>query len=196
MLKLQSENYELRSLEPGDAERDWGAWSADADTAVLLNSRPRALSVAERAAYVARFDHRTSHLLGIFERATDELVGIWSVYTDPGTREFLINVLVGPQNARKQGAWAETRELVQHHFFETAGMENCRCTVVGRNTYMSDWLLKHAWVLGSTSRKTNPVDGSVVEIHRFGLTRQAWRQREAKRHSPSQSADASAEIVR
>ena len=33
----------------GDAERDWGAWSADRDTAVLLNSRPRELSAAERA---------------------------------------------------------------------------------------------------------------------------------------------------
>ena len=84
MLKLQSENYELRSLVPSDAERDWGAWSADQDTAVLLNSRPRELSVAERVAYIARFDHRTSYLLGIFERTTDELVGIWAVYTDPG----------------------------------------------------------------------------------------------------------------
>ncbi|MDZ4740396.1 MAG: GNAT family protein [Alphaproteobacteria bacterium] len=181
MLKLQSENYELRSLVPSDAERDWGAWGADPDTAVLLNSRPRELSVAERVAYIARFDHRTSYLLGIFERTTDELVGIWAVYTDPGTREFLINVLVGPKNARKQGAWSGTRGLVQQHFFETAGMETCRCTVVGRNAYMSDWLLKHAWVLERTSRKTNPVDGSEVEIHRFGLTRQAWRRREAER---------------
>jgi RimJ/RimL family protein N-acetyltransferase len=174
---------------PPDVERDWGDWTADPETARLLNSLPRRISVAERAAYIARFDNRTSYLLGIFEKASDELVGIWSIYTDPVAREFLINVMVGSKAARQRGAWGETRDVVLPYFFENAGMESCRCTVVGNNIYMKNWLLVRNWVLEKTSFNKNPVDGSTVEIHRFRITRQAWRP-EAARPAPSRAVGA------
>lgn len=185
-ISLETERFSLRSLDLSDAEREWGAWTADPETAGLLNSNPRTMSVAERRAYVAKFDGRMSHLLGIFDKANDDLVGIWSVYVDTRTREYLLNVLVGPRQARNQGALTDTRDLIYRHFFETLSLERARCTVVGHNSYMIGRLKRRAWVHEKTSRVPNSTGTAYTEINHFLLTKDAWRNLDGRSMTPEQ----------
>jgi RimJ/RimL family protein N-acetyltransferase len=177
-IRLESKNYLLRTMGPEDAELDWGEWLASPTTARLLNTVPRALSFDERKAYVVRFDSQTSHLLGIWERASGEFVGFWSIYVDERSKEFLLNVLVGSTNDRHKGALKETRYLIYEHFFDVLGMNAVRCSVAGRNEQMIAFLKENHWIHEGNVRRPTP-DGGSVDILHFRMTRDIWLQRQA-----------------
>src|SRR5262245_53023739 len=165
-------------MELADAELDWGRWTANPTTARMLNSAPRALSVEDRQAYIKSFDSRANHLLGIWEKAQGELVGIWSIYVDAQRKEFLINVLVGSSDRRHQGAVKETRFLIYRHFFDVLGMESVCCSVSAQNQQMIDFLLANRWQRAGVSRKSSASGSGSVDIHQFRMTRDVWRSRE------------------
>ena len=164
-------------MEAGDATLDWGRWTANPTTARMLNAPPRALSVAERQSYINSFDSRTNHLLGIWEKKSDELVGLWSIYVDEQRSEFLINVLVGSSDRRHSGALKETRHLIYQHFFGVLGMASVCCSVAGQNEQMIDFLLANQWQRTGISRKPAASGSGAVEIHQFRMTREVWRKR-------------------
>ena len=175
MLELTSENFELRSLQKRDAAMDWGAWTADQGTAAALNTVPRMLSEDERRAYISHMDDRLAYLLGIFEKATQRLVGIWTIYVDLAVKEYLLSVLVGPGDGRNQGALTETREPIYQHFFEELGMSAARINVLASNTYVLGRLKKQPWVLEHTSRSQASDGTGQVDVCHLRMTKDAWR---------------------
>lgn len=176
-IRLESQHYLLRSMEDADALLEWGDWTADPATARALNTSPRHLDIAERQRYIASFDRRTKHLLGIWEKTGGTLVGFWSLYVDESTKEFLFNVLVGENDARAKGALKETRDLIYEHFFNARGMKAVRCTVVSTNEQMIAFLKRNHWVQAAASRREAASGGGSVEVLAFRLTRENWRKR-------------------
>ena len=176
-IRLESTHYLLRTMEAADAALDWGRWLANPATARMLNAKPRTLSEDERRAYIERFDSRTSHLLGIWDRETEAFVGFWSVYVDERSKEFLINVLVGSNEHRHQGALKETRYHIYRHFFDTLGLNAVRCTVVGSNKKMIAFITENRWIeIGIT--RGPALDGTgMINIHQFRLGREVWEER-------------------
>lgn len=178
-IRLESEHYLLRSMEGADALLEWGDWTADPATARALNALPRKLDIAARQTYIAGFDRRTKHLLGIWEKDGGTLVGLWSLYVDEGSKEFLFNVLVGEHDARAKGALKETRDLIYEHFFNGRGMKAVRCTVVSTNEQMIAFLKRNHWVQAATGRR-EAASGGGVEVLAFRLTREDWLKRFAQ----------------
>ena len=176
-IRLESTHYLLRTMELSDAALDWGDWLANPATADLLNAKPRKLSVDERRGYIARFDSRKSHLLGIWDRQTDAFVGFWAVYVDEQNKEFLFNVLVGSNEHQHKGALKETRYLVYCHFFDTLGMNAVRCTVSGSNKKMIAFNIGNRWTEVGITRKPTPDGSGSVDIHHFRLAREVWEER-------------------
>lgn len=176
-IRLESKHYLLRTMAPPDAELDWGGWLANPTTARLLNTLPRAMSLEERRAYVARFDSLSSHLLGIWERASGEFVGFWSIYVNDASKEFLLNVLVGSTNDRHKGALKETRYLIYEHFFDVLGMNGVRCSVAGTNAQMIAFLNQNRWSHEGVVRKPASDGAGSVDIHHFRMSRDVWRER-------------------
>jgi RimJ/RimL family protein N-acetyltransferase len=176
-IRLESQHFLLRSMEDADALLEWGDWTADPATARALNAMPRQLDLGERQRYVAGFDRRAKHLLGIWEKAGGALVGLWSLYVDDSAKEFLFNVLVGEHDARAKGALKETRDLIYEHFFNGRGMKAVRCTVVSTNEQMIAFLKRNHWVQAGASRREAASGGGTVEVLSFRLTRENWRKR-------------------
>lgn len=177
---LESANHLLRTMEPADALLDWGGWSANPTTARLLNAAPRAMSVGERQAYIARFDSKARHLLGIWEKDSARLVGLWAIYVNEAAREFLLNVLVGVGDARAKGAQDDTCELIYEHFFDRLDMLAVRCTVSERNEKMIRHLLQRRWTRVGASERESVAGERAVAIHLFRLSREDWRARVAE----------------
>lgn len=164
-------------MQEADADLDWGRWIANPTTARLLNAAPREMSIAERRAYIARFDSRTSYLLGIWRRADDHLAGFWSIYIDPKLNAFTLNVLVGSADDRDQNALKETRDLLYPLFFEQLGLENALCSVTSRNEQMIAFLKRQRWTHEGTIQKPSATGSGSTDVLHFKLTREAWRQR-------------------
>jgi RimJ/RimL family protein N-acetyltransferase len=173
-IHLEDAGFILRTMEPADARLDWGGWLANPATARLLNTTPRTMNEAERAAYIARFDGRSCHLLGIWEKESGAFIGFWAIYVDEPYREFLLNVVVGDLGARAKGAQKDTCDLIYEHFFNTLGMAAVRCTVSDRNDRMIDHLIRRRWThVGTTVKPGTPP----ATIHAFRLSREDWRAR-------------------
>lgn len=176
-IRLESENFVLKTMEIPDAELDWGRWTANPTTARMLNAPRRVLSLTERQAYVSSFDSGNNHLLGIWEKPGGDLIGLWSIYVDEQRKEFLLNVLVGSSERRHNGALKETRHLIYQHFFEALGLESARCSVSAQNQQMIDFLLALQWERTGVSRKPSASGAGSVEIQQFRLPREVWRKR-------------------
>jgi hypothetical protein len=176
-ITLECANYRLRTMTGADARLDWGAWLANPATARVLNAAPRTLNEAQRAAYIARFDGRACHLLGIWEKAGDAFVGFWAIYVDARSREFVLNVVVGDTGARAKGAQNDTCDLIYDHFFNHLGMVTVRCTVSAENEKMIDHLIRRRWTHVGATTKPATGGGPPLVIHAFRLTKEAWRAR-------------------
>lgn len=177
LLALESEHFTLRSLTAEDARLDWGNWLADPATAAAVNAVPRLLSPPERETYLAGMDNRKSFLLGVFEKATGTLVGIWTIYVDWTHREYLLSVMVAPQYGRNQGALTETREPIYRHFFNVLGMEAARISVMASNTYVLERLKRQPWTLEHRSlTRAAGTQEALAEVCHFRMTKAAWEQ--------------------
>ena len=173
-ISLECAHYRLRTMTAADARPDWGSWLANPTTARLLNAAPRAMNEAERASYIARFDGRSCHLLGIWEKETGAFIGFWAIYVDEARREFLLNVVVGDLGARAKGAQNDTCDRIYEHFFNRLDMAAVRCTVSDRNDKMIDHLIRRRWThVGTTVKPGTPP----ATIHAFRLSREDWRAR-------------------
>ena len=176
-IKLESENYFLRPLTSRDAETGWGEWLNDASTAAALNSVPRSLSGAEIAKYVEAMNNQTSYLFGVFEKATDHLVGVWTIYVDNRTREFLLNVLMSPLYGRNKGALTETREPLYKFFFIDLDLQAARANVMASNVYMLQRLKRQPWTLEHRSHtRAAGTQDAHAEVCHFRMTKAAWEE--------------------
>ena len=176
-IRLESANFVLRTMTLDDAALDWGGWLANPTTARMLNTAPRRMELAERQAYVRRFDSRASYLLGIWLKAQDRLIGFWSIYVDQERKEFLFNLLVGNSDDRDHGAQKETSDLIYAHFFDVLGMQAVRCTVAGQNEQMIAYLKRRRWTHTGTTQRPSATGDRLVVIHQSRLSKEDWRAR-------------------
>lgn len=180
-IRLETPTYVVRTLQPGDAARDWNDWLTDPQTLRNLNARATTMTEKDLQAYIARFDRTTSHILGIFKKDTDRLIGVRSVYINPARKEFLMNVLIGERGARNQGARSETRDVIYRFFFEEFDLHAARCTVVSTNEAVLRVLARNGWVHEHTDKKSAVTGQGFVELLSFRLTREVWQQKEAEK---------------
>ncbi|MBL9096065.1 MAG: GNAT family N-acetyltransferase [Alphaproteobacteria bacterium] len=175
-ITLDTPNYVLRTLSERDVSEMWTHWLADAETARLLNAKPRAFSLDELRAYVASFDSKTRFLFGIFDKQTSALVGLRSIYVDTGRREFLDNVLIGPLEARGKQARHESSSAVWRYFFETRDLVRARGTILAENKHMLAVATRRGWVHERTSHVPSATGAGLVEVHHVVLDRDTWRR--------------------
>ena len=185
-INLESPHYIVRTMEATDATDGWRDWLKDPDTRRNLNTAPAERSVADFRAYIARFDRMTSHLLGIFEKDTQRLIGVRSIYIAPERGEFLVNVLVGESEARNKGARTESRDVMYRYFFEELDLKAAHCTVIATNEPVLRVMDRNGWIHERTVHRP-AVDGNgTVEIREFRLPRDVWKRKESERRSAEQ----------
>lgn len=191
-IHLETPHFILRTVEPGDVSLRWAAWLADPMKTRTLNAKPMTLSVEDIRKYLAGFDRRSGHILGIFERSSGTMIGFWEVYVDWKYREFLINVLIGERGRVSLEAREETQWALHAYFFETLGLDAMRCSVVATNSLLVRVLLEHGVVHEHTSRKASAHGQESVEIKHFRLTKEGWPKAKALRDERLRAAPMSA----
>jgi [ribosomal protein S5]-alanine N-acetyltransferase len=180
-IRVETAHYVLRSIDPDDVTEDFCEWMNDPTASQMLNERPHRKTLKEVRAYVGAFNRVTNHILGIFEKETDRLVGIRVIHIDPKTKEYLVNMMIGEAEARHKGARHETRFAMHNFMFEELGMEAARCTVVAENKEMRGVLARNGWVQEKTSYKGRANGPGFVEILSFRMTRETWRATQAEK---------------
>jgi hypothetical protein len=175
-IAFETANYLLRTLEPGDAGAGWREWLTNPDAARNLNVRAEPMTEETVRNYIASFDRKRNHLLGIFEKETGRLIGIRAVYIDFKRRDFVMNVLIGESDARHKGARSETRTEIYRFFFEEMDLESCRGTVVEGNADVFRLLKRNGWLFERIEERP-AANGGTVRIHHYRLPREVWREK-------------------
>ncbi len=174
-VRLKTARYVLRTVEADDATAGWSQWMLDPAAARWLNAIPRAASADEIRNYIATFDNKASHLIGIFEKESGRLIGIHAIYIDWAYNEYQINVMVGEADARNQGARSEARPAIHQYFMEELGLEASRATVLAGHPSLAG-MQRWGWIVEHKTVKPSAAGGPPVEILHMRLTRDAWRR--------------------
>ena len=172
---LETERYILRTVEASDATIAIGQWPQDPNVAHWLNARPRTASLVAVKNFIATFDGKVSHLIGIFERSSERLIGFYEMHIDWPRREYQFNVLIGEASARNQGARTETRVAIHQFFMEELDLRASLATVVAGHPNLPA-LKRWGWVIESKSIKPSATGGAPVVLIHMRLTRKGWHR--------------------
>lgn len=180
-IHLETARYIHRTIDSGDATEDWANWLTEPSTVKALNAAPLKLDIAMIRSYIATFDRKKSHLLGIFDKEDGQLIGIRSIYIDWHHREFMVNILIGHPGQRSQGAMRETRDALYHVLFEDWGLEVVRATVLATNTFVNTYMQAEGWMIMHRSFKRAASSNEMIEVLEYQMTRDQHRRYERKR---------------
>jgi hypothetical protein len=113
--------------------------------------------------------------LGVFRRTDNLLVGLWAVYVDWPTSEFLLNVIIGEVPERKTHVRHETAWRVNRYFFETLGLRFQRANTLSTNIPAIRSLEERLWTLSSRG-KADAADGQGhVELLQYTRSYDVWK---------------------
>jgi RimJ/RimL family protein N-acetyltransferase len=192
-VRLETPNYIVRTIERGDPGDRMRLWLTDPRKARMINMPPVALSAEDLDKYVASFDGRSSHLLGVFETLSRVLVGFWSVYVDWPRKEFLVNVLIGERGRQSATARIESQIALLNYFFDDLALDSLRCSVLADNTYVGRRLLRDCGAIHEhTSYKPSANGPGFVELHHYRGDRDAWHRLRSKLESRRRDAQPAA----
>jgi RimJ/RimL family protein N-acetyltransferase len=180
-IRLETPSFILRTVEPDDVTPRWAAWLADPANTRMMNAKPMTLSLADIRTYVSGFDHVKSHILGIFERGSNTLIGFWEVYVDWSHREYLLNILIGEHGDEPLHPRAETQRVLFAYFFGELELDTMRCAVLASNTRVVSLFAARGIVHEHASRKPDAGGGAPVEIFHYRVTKEDWAVRRAQR---------------
>jgi RimJ/RimL family protein N-acetyltransferase len=177
IVKIHSEKYFIRTIEVDDASDRWASWMSDPEAMHMLNMPARSWKKADVIKYIKTFDQRSNLLLGIFEKQGGTHVGMFTVDINYALSQFLVNLLIGEPDYRNKGVTSNITVPFREYFFETLGLNMAIASVLARNSAMIHYLLKSGWKLDQTlghGAKSN-VDGTMLDVCLFSLSRDAWR---------------------
>ena len=172
-LAIATGRFVLRSMDESGVE-PLRRWMADARIGEALAQPPRALTAAGAKAYIARFDNRTSFLLGIYERSSERLLGFYALQVDRRHLTATGSLVVGEEEALNQAVAAETARAIADWAFETAGLEKLIAQVAETNTLVANWLGTRMQLEGRLRDEVRTGDGRRLTVLRFGLLRSEW----------------------
>ena len=174
VIRLETDRYVVRTLDPDDATENWGEWPNDEEAARALNNSPQRITREQDRTYIERFDRVNAHLLGIFEKETGTLVGFRSIYINWEDGSFLVNTLIGEREARNKGARTETRDVVFHYFFFDLDLRTAHGTALADNETILRAFRRKGWIHERTVARPASGGGTVDILH-FTLPRERWR---------------------
>lgn len=181
---LDTPNYIVRTLTSDDANEQWTQWLLDPTAIQMLNAKPQQLTIEALRGIIRSFDSKTRYLLGVFDKATGEMVGLRAHYVDLKEKEWIDNVLIGP-NGRRKNAQTESRQAAYRYFFEDLGLVRVRCAIVSDNKLTIELALREGFIHEQTTVRASRSGGGIVELLHFRLNRETWRRNEAQRFARS-----------
>lgn len=178
-VKLKTEHFVLRSLEPGDITQHYVDWWNDPQVMEGIARPDRKTTVQEQRRRLANFyDNRKNFQWGIFENTENRLIGFVDIICTPYHRTAKMNTVIGERQLWGQNVLLELADAGMTFIFETLGMEKIIGRARARNfatVYINKAMgLSVEAVLRGEWRYP---DGRRVDVLAFGLLREDWRSR-------------------
>lgn len=127
-IRLTTERFLLRSLEPSDANERFAAWLADPEIMRPLNKPLSHLTVEQLKGIIQVCDGINNFQIGIFDRQSKSHIGNFYVSLDYVHHSATFDVLIGDTGFWGTKVVNECRAALLDHFFRVRGVEK----VVGR----------------------------------------------------------------
>lgn len=176
-VSLDCGKWIVRTATLDDASEQWAGWMADPEASHMLNAPPKAMKIGDLVAYIKSFDQKNRVLLGIFEKASEKLLGFLRVDIDHARGDYLVSMLIGEPDYRNKGVTNEITVPFRDYFFETLGLKRMLATALSHNRPIIHYLLKSGWTQDKTLKRhvKSQADGTMLDLCYFSITRDAWR---------------------
>lgn len=133
---IETNGFVLRSLTAADANPRFAQWLNGAEMREGLNLPPLDFDVARLAAFIASFDGRQNHFIGIFDRGNGLLVGFYTLDVNLTHRVASMTAGIGEPAYRGQRVYWRTIDALLDHFFLYREVEKVTARVLARNRAM------------------------------------------------------------
>lgn len=188
--RIDTERFWLENLTPEHADRV-SAWRGlDRVQTALAESAPK-WSVEQWAAYIGSFDHVKNHMFGIFERASGQPVGFYTLEISPKHNTGSITLVIGADGALRQAVAIETARALTDWAFDIRGLDKLTAKVASHNQITKDWLATRMTLEGTLRDQIRRADGSREDVLLYGLLKREWPamrawsiENQTLRHSP------------
>lgn len=186
-LRLETENYIIRSLTPNDITEDYVSWWSDAEVMEGVARPLKPLPKQHHQQRVAKqFDNRKSFHLGVYDKKIDLLVGFITIFANPFHRTATTNTIIGNRAYWGRGLVLECRGAVIDFIFNELRIDKLSGKPIARNApsifnykaqgFKTEGLLRKEW---------RYEDGRRVDVAVFGLFKDEWEAHKAKQKGKS-----------
>jgi RimJ/RimL family protein N-acetyltransferase len=175
-IRLETENYVVRSIEHADVNEDYRDWTHDQEIMAGVNSSPTEMTIEDMHKYVDRFDNRNSFHFGIFDKNADnKMIGFYVIYRDRRHNLAQTNVVIGNKDYWGKAAVLETRSAVLDFLFDVVKVGKIWGNPMVRNIRSVFNYKAQGFVAeGVLRRHRIDPDGKRVDQVMFGLLPEDW----------------------
>jgi len=181
-LRLETENFILRSLTPNDITADYVSWWSDAEVMEGVARPLKPLPKEHHQKRVAtQFDNRKNFHLGVYDKKLNLLVGFITIFANLFHRTASTNTIIGNRSYWGRGLVLECRGPVIDFIFNELRMDKIQGKPIARNApsvfnykaqgFKTEGLLRKEW---------RYEDGRRVDVAVFGLFKDEWEAHKAK----------------
>ena len=181
-IRLETENYIVRSIEHSDVNEDYRDWTHDQEIMAGVNSSPTEMTIEDMHKYVDRFDNRNSFHFGIFDKnAGNKMIGFYVIYRDRRHNLAQTNVVIGNKDYWGKAAVLETRSAVLDFLFDVVKVGKIWGNPMVRNIRSVFNYKAQGFVAeGVLRRHRIDPDGKRVDQVMFGLLPEDWAAQKKK----------------
>lgn len=188
-VRLVTEDFVLRSLEPTDVDDRFMSWIGNPKLMETLRnahipSRKRALR------YLSKTDNTTEFILGIYPQDTGVLVGWIRIDYTPAHSYARVALLIGEKLYRGRGNTDELQRAVHDFCFRVLGVRKAVAVVNADEVHGRRLAERCGYQLEVLLRGHEKAsDGSWRDVANYGMLENEWRAaRDASRRPPASSA--------
>ncbi|WP_205746385.1 GNAT family N-acetyltransferase [Dyella amyloliquefaciens] len=133
---IETHGYLLRTVVPGDITTRMVDWVNSEAMRTGLNLPPLNFSLDRLRAFVDGFDSLNNHFIGIFDRATAQLIGFYTLDVNLAHKVGNITCGIGePEYLGRRVLW-HTIDALLDHFFTYRDVHKVTARILAKNQHM------------------------------------------------------------
>jgi len=132
-VQVATERFIVRSMTAHDTSGIFRAWTSNPELMAALNMPARHLSANDLSRFVAGFDDRTRYLVGILEKKSQNLIGVFLLDVNLTHALAKTSGFIGDRNWRGQQVFEEVGRALFDEFFIERGLEKATAQVWEKN---------------------------------------------------------------
>jgi len=130
---VETPRFLVRSMTERDATGLFRAWIGNPELMAALNMPARRLSPNDVARFMASFDDRTRYLVGVFEKQSKALIGLFLLDVNLTHALAKGSGFIGDRNWRGKSVFEEVGSALFDEFFSNRGLEKATAQVWEKN---------------------------------------------------------------